>query len=372
MHIAINCLAVPPRPYGGGNYIRRLVGHLSKIDTDNQYTVYVSSTNSHHFSELGPNFNFVSSYSHRPLRILWEQTGLPRDLSHRKIDVFHGPAFVSPWVKVCPQVTTIFDMTWFLFPEKHTFVKRHYFKTMIPRSVRQSDVIIAISESVKKDIVRILDVPPEKVEVTYLGKEESFKPVRSAERLGRVRAKYGLTGKAVLFVGVVEPRKNLVRLIQAFTRLKALHGDYRLVIAGGFGWDYKEVLKAARESGIRERVLFTGFIPDEDLPELYNAAEVFVYPSLYEGFGLPVLEAMACGIPVITSNVSSMPEVAGDAGILVDPRSTADLAQALDRVLADSTLRKQMREKGLERSRLFSWEKTARQTLEIYRQVGRV
>jgi glycosyltransferase involved in cell wall biosynthesis len=241
---------------------------------------------------------------------------------------------------------------------------------MIPMSVKRSDVAIAISQSVKEDIVRILGVQPEKVKVIYLGKHERFRPIRDPERLSRFRTKYGLSRRVVLFVGLIEPRKNLATLVQAFASLKSLHGDFCLVLAGDYGWGCQDVLASVRRYGIENHVLFPGFIPDGELPELYNLADVFVYPSLYEGFGLPVLEAMACGVPVVTSNVSSMPEVVGEAGLLVDPRSVEELAQGIRRVLTDATLRSQMREKGLERSELFSWEKTARETLEVYRQIA--
>jgi glycosyltransferase involved in cell wall biosynthesis len=370
MHIALNALAARKRLYGGGVYARNLICNLARIDRKNQYTLYVSPAAASHFVGLGPNVQLRPAYSNRLLRLPWEQTGLPLDLAQRKVQVVHGMGYVAPYVRVCSQVTTVHDLTVFLVPETYTFLKRHYFKRLIPLSVRRSDAIITDSESARNDLVSLLGVAPEKVRAIHLGKDECFKPMAEDEAMHKIRQKYNLTRRIILFTGMIEPRKNLARLIQAFAQLRAFHEEYCLVLVGDFGWHYDGVLRSVTRLGLQESVIFVGFVPGEELPLFYNLADVFVYPSLYEGFGLPVLEAMACGVPVITSNVSAMPEVAGEAALLVDPRSPKELATAMERVLTDRDLRSRLRRLGLERSQHFSWEKTARETLRVYETVA--
>lgn len=372
MHIALTALGVRRQLFGGGTYVKNLVHTLARLAPEHHYTIYVTPENSAHFQDLGPHVQLIFAPRQRPLRLVWEQVWLPGELARRRVEVFHGTGFVSPRRRVCPQVTTIHDLTFFLLPGKHTFFKRHYFRRMIPLSAKASDLLIAVSESTKRDLVRLLGLDPEKVKVIHLGKDERFRSLADAELQERAKQQCGVPAnkKVILFVGMIEPRKNLETLLGAFARLKSLHGDYCLVLAGAPGWGYRGVFERVRRLGLEGPVVFPGYVPEDLLPALYNAAELFVYPSLYEGFGLPVLEAMACGVPVITSNVSSLPEVAGDAAVLVDPRSEEELRQGILRLLEDGELRKQLREKGLARSRLFSWEKTARATLEVYQQLG--
>lgn len=370
MRIAINLLFASGGDFGGARYIRNLARGLAKIDFENKYTLYVSARDVPTYSELGPNFTLVPTVSYRPLRILWEQTALPFDLKRRHIDVYHGAAFVTPLIKTCRQVLTINDMTYYLVPGKHTSTKVRYFRALMPGSVARSERVIALSESVKADIIRILGTPPHKIEVIYLGKGEKFRPIPEQDILDRIRKKYGLNRKTILFVGLIEPGKNLPTLIRAYATLKGLHQEYDLVLAGKMGSGYPDALQCATDCGVRDHVLFPGFIPDDELPELYNLAEVYVHTTLYEGFGLPVLEAMSCGTPVITSNRSSLPEIAGGAALLVDPGNVEEMAAAMHRVLTDAGLRKQMSQKGLEQSKLFTWEKTAQATLKIYQTLG--
>jgi glycosyltransferase involved in cell wall biosynthesis len=273
-------------------------------------------------------------------------------------------------VKTCRQVVTIHDMTFFLLPQCHLFTKRLYFQRLIPECVRRANQVIAVSESTKRDAIRILGTQCEKIKVIYHGKDERFHPDRAAATSCRLRAKHGLSRRVILFVGLIEPRKNLARLIRAYGKLKSLHQDSCLVLVGRLGWGYEAVLRAVSESGARDRIFFPGFIPDQELPSLYNLADVFVYPSLYEGFALPVLEAMACGVPVVTSNVSSMPEIAGDAAFLVDPYDVDGIAQGLERVLVDRALRERLAEEGPKRSQPFTWERTARETLAAYEEAA--
>jgi len=370
MHIALNALFVHRDLFGGGIYIQNLVRELSQIDADNRYTLFVSEVGARHFHGLGPNFDLVFRSHHRPIRVLWEQSGLPMELRGLGVDVYHGPGYVVPLCKVCPQITTVHDLTAYLFPETHDFFSSWYYRLLMPWSVSAADRVIAVSESAKGDLMRLLGVPAEKVCVIHHGKDDRFTPHGSESRLAELRTKYGITKKMILFVGGIDLRKNPSSLVRAFAMLKPLHKSHELVLTGGFGEHYEWIRARLGEWRVENHVVFPGYIPGEELADFYRLAEVVVYPSLYEGFGLPVLEAMACGVPVITSNVSAMPEVAGDAAILVDPNDIKDLAAAIDRVLADKVLRDNMIEKGLRRSQLFSWKRAACDTLDLYRKVA--
>ena len=370
MHIALNALFVHRELFGGGIYIQNLVRELARIDAENRYTLYVSETGASHFQELGPNFHLVYRNHRRPVRVLWEQSGLPIELRRLGVDVYHGPGYVVPLCKVCPQITTVHDLTAYLFPETHNLFSSCYYRLLMPWTVKAADRVIAISKSAKSDLTRLLGVPSEKVCVIHHGKDERFTPHRDESRLARLRTKYGLTKKVILFVGGIDLRKNPSCLVRAFAMLKSLHKSHTLVLTGGFGDHYNSICTRLREWGVEDDVVFPGYVPGEELADFYRLAEVFVYPSLYEGFGLPVLEAMACGVPVITSNVSAMPEVAGDAAILVEPNNIEGLAAAIERVLADTALRQGLVEKGLRRSQLFSWKQAACDTLDLYRKVA--
>lgn len=298
---------------------------------------------------------------------------VPAALRRLRIDVFHGMDHVGiPFVgRTAKTVVTVHDVIVLILPE--TFMPRHRLvvRTALARVRRKADRVIVPSQAVKRDVVRRLGVPVDRVVVTPEGCEPRFRPVRSAGVL-RAAAKYGLPPRYVLAVGTLEPRKNLTTLLRAFARLRRDGGvdpELRLVLAGARGWLDEPIFQTVRSLGLEEAVHFPGFIDDDDLPAVYGGAALFVFPSLYEGFGLPLLEAMACGVPVVTSNVSSLPEVAGDAALLVDPRDEAGLAAAVARGLRDGALRDRLRAAGLARARQFSWEATARRTLDAYTSV---
>jgi glycosyltransferase involved in cell wall biosynthesis len=365
MRIAINTLAMRRELYGVGNYIKHLVACLSKLDSKNEYLLFASRENDHHLKHLGGNFRVQYAPSNRTIRLAWEQLILPRRLKRERIDVYHGTTFVTPLHKTSRQVVSIHDMTFYLTPERHSLHKRVYFRAMIPKAVRGSDRVIAISESTKRDLLRLLDVEADKISVVPLGVDSRFSPAVDEAVLAGVREKYNLPSKFILFVGMIEPRKNLQILLDVY-EAAGLDEDIDLVLAGNLGWDYQGLLRKIADSPVSHRIRMLGYIADADLPALYTLATLFVYPSVYEGFGLPVLEAMACGTPVVTSNVSSLPEVAGDAAVLFDPSDSRSLASALQEVLGSSQLRKSMSERGRQRAQLFTWERTAQKTLETY------
>jgi len=297
----------------------------------------------------------------------------PIILPEEKIDVFHGldHASLPLFNKRGKFVITIHDIITFIFPEFFTWKHRKIINFMLPKMLARADKLIADSHSTKNDLSQFFKIDDAKITVIHLGLEERFKIV-SFQEIEKIRKKYHIKDDYILFVGVLEPRKNIVSILGALSILKQtgkLRGR-KLVVAGKTGWLFKEIFKKVQESKLEKDVIFTGFVNEEDLPALYSGALFSVFPSLYEGFGLPVLEAMGCGTPVITSKVSSLPEVVGDAAILVDPMNIEELAWRMEMLCESSDLREELGKKGLERSKLFSWEKTAQKTLEVYKELA--
>jgi glycosyltransferase involved in cell wall biosynthesis len=374
LHIGLNAhllsMGESYRGAGINRYIYNLLITLPVVDPNNRYTAFLGERRFSTNLALSLRFSRISTV--RPeVRILWEQFVQPFALRKEEIDLLHSMAFVTPLVSPCPSVVTIYDLSFALFPEGLKRNKRLYLSLFTPISARRARLVIAISESTKRDIVRLFGITPEKVEVVYLGICENFRPLPE-EEVEAFRKKRGLPERFILFVGTIEPRKNLTRLIEAFSLLSPLSplpfpfSPLPLVIVGAKGWLYEEVFAKVEELGLEREVIFPGYIPWGELPLWYNAATIFVYPSLYEGFGLPPLEAMACGTPVIASNASSLPEVVGDAGILVSPGDVDGLAEAMKLLLSDETLREDLSRRGLRRAKGFSWEKTAEKTVQVY------
>jgi glycosyltransferase involved in cell wall biosynthesis len=372
VHIGINAhllsLAHTYRGAGINRYIYNLLLNLALADQEHQYTVFLGDRR----FPPNPGLTLRTSWlptTHPLVRIGWEQLVQPFVLWQEKIDLLHSLAFVTPLISPCPSVVTIYDLSFILFPKGFKYSKRLYLTLLTRPSARSAKRVITISESTKRDTVRLLGVSPEKVDVVYCGVDKPFCPLPERE-VASFRQKRGLPERIILFVGTIEPRKNVARLVEAYSRLR--DGQIKLVIGGARGWLYEEVFARVEELELTGDVLFPGYIPPDELPLWYNAAELFVYPSLYEGFGLPPLEAMACGTPVITSNVSSLPEVVGKAGLTVDPMDSEGLAEAMNQVLSDGILRQSMREQGLARAGRFSWANAAQETVEVYqRALGR-
>jgi len=310
-----------------------------------------------------------------PVRILWEQLALPGMLRAQGIDLLHGLAYATPLASPCPTVVTIHDLTFFRLPEALPPLKRFYLRIATRNATRRAARVIAVSRQTRDDLIRFLHLPAEKVDVVHNGVSEAFCPA-APEEVAAFRHRRGLPPRFLFFLGTLEPRKNIIRLLEAFARWKGdvgggKHEGVKLIVAGAKGWSFARIFAHVEELGLEREVIFPGFVPTEELPWWYRAAECFVYPSLYEGFGLPVLEAMACGTPVITSSSSSLPEVAGDAAITVDPRDVPALAEAIGRVMADAMLREEMRQAGLRQARRFSWSKAAAETAAVYRRALR-
>lgn len=373
MRIAIDATAIPPLRSGAGNYIFYLVQHLSHIDHENTYFIFAKPN---HIDELGidqPNFHFVPiKHAAKGTRLVWEQIGLPWHLKRLGIDLLHSPHYTAPLLKVCKLVVTFHDMTFQLMPEAHGLLKRVFFPMIMHWSARFADKLIAASESTRKDVIRLLGVAPGKIVPIMVAANPVF-GVLPRVQVEQACARYNLLPNGyILYVGVLEPRKNVPLLIEAYASLAREFPHVPLVIVGKKGWMYDEIFERVTVLGLQDRVRFLGHIPRPDLIALYNGARVVVYPSRYEGFGVPVLEAMQCGTPVITTNVSSIPEVAGDAALMIDPDDVQGLGTALRRTLTDDALARDLAERGLARAARFSWQRCAEETLAVYRSVGQL
>jgi glycosyltransferase involved in cell wall biosynthesis len=301
------------------------------------------------------------------LRLILEQLYLPYLLTRLRVDVVHSLHYAFPLLPTrARRVVTIHDMTFFIMPEVHERIKVIYFRFFLRAVIHLPIDVIFVSKSAQADFLAKLSQPPGRTFVIAHGKDKNLLPLASSAKSCRLREKYGLPERFVLYIGTIEPRKNLHRLVAAFAAVAAEDAEIGLVIVGKMGWMMDSLSRTVEQWGLLSRTIFTGFIPEEEKPSFFAACEIFVYPSLYEGFGLPVLEAMACGTPTITSNISSLPEVAGDAAVLIDPRNVDELAAAIRALLADQPMRQELRRRGIERSKQFTWENTASRTANIY------
>ena len=303
---------------------------------------------------------------------LWTHLRLATELQRHPPDVLFVPAHVLPLYCPAPAVVTVHDLGYRHYPDTHRRFDRWYLDWTTRRHCRLARQIIADSQATKQDLLDFYGADPDWISVVYLGRDESLKPVTDPAIIAQTKARYNIHGDYLLYLGTLHPRKNLVRLIEAFCQamVATTNRDLKLVIAGKQGWLYDQILARVRQLGLTERVIFPGYVAVEDKPALLSGALAYVFPSLFEGFGLPVLEAMACGTPVLTSNNSSLPEVAGDAALLVDPRQTADITAGLVQLITDSHLRQQLVGRGYRQIQDFSWPKAARQVLQILETVA--
>lgn len=367
MRIAIDCRMGHTR-VGIGVYVRGLISHLGKIDRRNEYFIITHRGKKADFIPKQSNFTKIGtsiSYENHFTRDLWEQVYLPLVLRRHKIDVYHGPNHILPCISNTGMVLTIHDMI--AFSKWYKPISRFRVQRLLKTSAKRAHKIITVSENSKRDIIKILGVPEEKVKVIYNGIDDVYEPIDDKRGLDFVKTRYGITSRFILHVGSLNPRKNIPRLIDAYNMLPAeILKEYELVIVGKKSWKADKIFAKTKKLGLEDRVIFTGFVADSDLPLLMNAADLLAFPSLYEGFGIPPLEAMACGTPVVASNTSSIPEVVGDAALLFDPYNVEEIANAMYRALTNEQLRDELRQKGFKRAKQFSWEKAARETLAVY------
>jgi glycosyltransferase involved in cell wall biosynthesis len=368
---------------GVGSYVRNLFYYLSRIDSQNQYFVLVKKEELADGCCQFPNMSTIKHNVPSLLSLNKEtidtQIYLPFTLKKNKMDVIHFfTQSDAPFFHFQPKlVLTVLDIIPLVLPDLYKPYRNpiyRWYNFVLREIIKKADAIITISENSKNDIVSVLDIPSEKIKVTYLAVDRSFEKAFDPSRLTAIKAKYGITNDYVFYLGGIDPRKNVLRLLQAFKKLSYLSDlqTYDLVMAGDIKNEpeYPELLSQMKKLNLKNHVKLIGYVPLEDLPFLYNAASLFVFPSLYEGFGLPLLEAMACGTPVVASNRSSIPEVVGDGGLLVDPENVDEMAEQMVAILRNEDLGLGLIEKGYHQVRRFSWERTASETLQVYRQLG--
>lgn len=366
VHIGINAHLLSNQPgyrtAGIHTVLHQLLVHLPQVaPADWHFTAMVGGANPVQYDGVRMQRASLDT-SPASKRILWEQTLQPFAL--REFDMYHAGAFVAPLLLTKPMVVTVYDLTFMRYPQRLTTARRLYLRAFTEMTCRRARRIMAISESTKHDLVTLLGIPAEKVDVTPLGYDDVYQPL-SDDAINVFCAEKNLPDRFWLYVGTLEPRKNLVTLIHAYAQLPA---DDRLplVLAGGKGWMSEPIFEAIARHGLEDTIALPGFIPAEELPLWYNSAECFIFPSVFEGFGLPVLEAMACGTPIITSDVSSLPEVAGDAGLTLPPHDIDAWVAGLRKAFHDAEWREQAREAGLVQAKTFNWETTARLTVSSY------
>jgi glycosyltransferase involved in cell wall biosynthesis len=372
LRIAIDAHSVGSQLAGNETYAVNLIESLAAIDSVNTYTLYVTRRAAvERFHDRWPNFSVVRTLPHSP--IVRIPLTLSAELRRNPVDVLHVQ-FTAPPLAPCPVVVSIHDLSFEHLPETFKRRSRMQLRLTVRRSAQKAARILTLSESVRQDIIQTYAIAPDLVTTIPPAAAEHFSPVTDAKELQRVRHTYAITGDYILSVGSIQPRKNLKRLVAAYVRLHTERAGVKLptlVLVGKRAWLYGETLRAIEQSGVGEKIVLTDYVPETDLPALYSGALCFVYPSYFEGFGLPPLEAMKCGTPVIVGNKTSLPEVVGEAGLLIDPFDEAEIAAALARLIDNPDLRENLRVKGLQRAIKFSWHDTARRTLEVYEQVGR-
>ena len=363
MKISIDVHSLENKKWAGKeHYVNNLVKELSLIDSNNQYYLYLRKDIA---------LNLPSNFKKRIIRFpnfLWH-LAVSIDLLFVKSDFYFAPTsyIVSALKLFTPTIIVIHDLVSFIMPAKHNKKARILEKLFMGISCKRAKYVIAVSENTKKDLIKIFKIKSNKIIVIPEAPESRFHLVEDQNMIKKVLNKYDLPANFILSVGTLEPRKNLVRLIEAYRDLlNAGLTKHTLVIVGKKGWYFEEIFTKVKQLKLEKNIIFTGYIDDMDIHFLYNAASCFVYPSLYEGFGLPVLEAMSCGCPVITSDNSSLPEVAGGAAILINPNSSSEIKDKLYLVLSNVSLREKMRQAGLDRAKMFSWAHTAKKSLEVF------
>lgn len=374
MRIGFDAHSIGARLGGNETYASNLIEALAEVDSRNEYTLYVTKQEAvDRFTNRWPQVRVVKTLPHTPfIRI---PLILTAELRRRPVDILHVQ-YTAPPLAPCKTVVMIHDLSFEHLPE--TFKRRSWIqmRLTVRRTARAAAHIVTDSDYSRDDILRTYGLPVDRVTTTPLAASRRFKPVQDKEELKRVLDKYGITGDYVLAVGSIQPRKNIPRLIRAYARLLSQGNDQtpipRLVIAGKRAWLFEETINAAAASPVRDNIVFTGYVPESDLPALYTGARCFVYPSFFEGFGIPLLEAMRCGTPTISSDRTCFPEVVGDASLMIDPFDENSIAEALWAIISDAKLRERLRSRGFVQSSQFDWRHTARLTLDVYDKVFRL
>ncbi len=366
MRIGIDARLVFYSKAGIGQYIIHLARGLAQLKTpDDSFLLLQSHKDA---TKIINNHNFARAPLWTPSHHRLEQQALRLETGRLGLDLLHSPDFIPPFKRNYKSVITVHDLAFLLYPQFMTRESARYYG-QIDHAVRSTDHIIAVSQATKQDLIKLLGVPQEKITVIYEGINPKYRQIDKTQAATFVKNTFGLEPGFIFFISTIEPRKNIPTLLKSYRLLKDRYGcQEKLVLAGSKGWLFEEVDETVKKHKLDNDVILLGRVRDSEVNYLYNAASMLVYPSFYEGFGLPPLEAMNCGTPVIVSNIKVMPEVVGDAALLIDPHDEEALAIAMNRLLTDNTLRQELITKGLKRASIFSWEQTARETLDVYHQ----
>jgi glycosyltransferase involved in cell wall biosynthesis len=369
-HVGINAHLlsnrVGYRRAGIHHYISQLLGNLSYEESELRITLFTNNRDD--LGSLPKEWLVTTSWpTQRPLaRIMWEQLAWPIAAIRHKVDLLHSMAFVTPLVQPCPSVVTVYDLSFIYHPQRFPALKRVYLTSQTRRSCQQAERVMTISESGRQDVHRFYNIPLDRIDIVRPGVSQRFSP-RNIDEVEAFRHREQLSPRFILHVGTLQPRKNIEVLVDAFAQLS--QPDLELVLVGGKGWSYHSIFAHVRDLGLADKVRFAGYVSDADLPLWYNAAAALVYPSVYEGFGLPVIQAMACGTPVIAAKTSAIPEAAGSAALFFDPHDITALAEHIAAVLDDPQIAVTMRQQGLAQACEFSWQKAGQQLLASYQSV---
>jgi glycosyltransferase involved in cell wall biosynthesis len=381
MRIALDVQWVTNQATGIGKITLNWVRELAKLDSENEYLLVGKGLQSSALAATIEGRNNFRYLNVQPVKlgwlpyavrtVYWDQVKLPTWLKREEYDFLHLLWFNIPVVHPKPFILTIHDLDTIIHSNYYSWKFRGYYNLLLRFSLRRAVSIITVSHASKRDIIRVFRIPAERVHVVYHGVDKIFQPIEEKNCLSEIQAKYGIEGEYIIHTGGIGLRKNIGRLLEAFALVcRGTERVISLVITGVGAVDLvKQLKRYAEHLKIGERICFVGYVPEEDMPKLYCGALALVYPSVFEGFGLPIIEAMACGTPVVTSNVSSMPEIAGDSAILIDPFRVEDIAHGILEICEDSALRGMLRERGLERAQLFNWQNTVRHLLSIYSHV---
>ncbi|MBI5885222.1 MAG: glycosyltransferase family 4 protein [Deltaproteobacteria bacterium] len=369
MRIGINALYLIPGKVGGSEtYIRNLARGLAQAGSGHEFFIFINKESAGVFETEAPGMQVVQcnvAAASRPARIIWEQFVLPLQLRRLKIDVLLSAGMTTPFVSGVPSVVVIYDLQHRALPHNFAWWYLQFLRSIIYLSAKSADSVITISNKSRDEISHLYDIAPERIAVTHLAADERLFYRRSASEVAAARQRYGLPERFILYAASSLPHKNYERLLAAFKRVSVEDRGVTLLLAGARSYGMEAIEEGIRRLGLSDRVVFSGWLPHEDLPAVYSASELLVFPSLYEGFGMPVLEAFACGVPVVCSNIAPLTEVASDAAVYVDPLDEADIAKGILSVLSYAGLRDRLIRDGLRRVAAFSWAKTAAQTLEV-------
>lgn len=372
MKIGLNALFIRPGWHGGTEvYLRNLLRTLPVVGCEHEFYLFTNQENHATFSFTEPNIRkelIPIRANIKPLRVWAEQVMLPYQAARLKLDVIHGPGYTTPAFGPCARVVTIHDLQYKYYPEVYPTGQYLFFKTFIPLSAKTSTAIITDAQSTKSDLEKFLFIPPEKVTPIHLAPDPRFAQPPSATQIKAAQARYNLPNQYILTVSSFRPQKNTLRLIEAYHQLKERGIKHKLVLVGRKLSPYSKAQEIIHWLELEKDVIITGYVSDEDLPPIYAGADLFVFPSFFEGFGIPVLEAMACGLPVVLSNVASLPEAGGEAGYYVDPYRVEEITEAMYQILTKPILHQTLSAKSQAHTKNFTWERTARETIMVYQQ----